>query len=71
VQKFQPRNFYDVEENEKRNNKVAHQDDFIDPTPTRAVEIDEALGDKGDCADDGGVDFTAQENYSQTKRLVR
>jgi hypothetical protein len=45
VQKFQPRNFYDVEENEKPNSKVAHEDDFTDPTPTRAAEIDEASED--------------------------
>jgi hypothetical protein len=31
MQKFQPRNFYDVEENEKPNNEVAHQNDFTDP----------------------------------------
>jgi hypothetical protein len=31
VQKFQPRNFYDVEENEKPNSKVAHKDNFTDP----------------------------------------
>jgi hypothetical protein len=59
AQKFQPRNFYDVEENEKPNSKVAHQDDFTDPAPTRAAKIDEALEGTGDCADDGEVDFTA------------
>jgi hypothetical protein len=62
VQKFQPRNFYDVEENEKPNSKVAHQDDFTDPAPTGAAEIDEALEDTGNHANDGEVDFTAEKS---------
>jgi hypothetical protein len=36
-----------VEENEKPNSKVAHKDNFTDPWPTGAAEIDESLEDIG------------------------
>ena len=51
VQKFQPRNIYDVDENKLPRKEVAHQDDFCGSGETEADE--KILMDIGDHAHDG------------------
>ena len=58
VQKFQPRNIYDVDENKPPLEEVAHQDDFCGSGETE--DDDEILMDTCDHAHDGEVDFTVE-----------